>query len=229
MFILKQSNLNLLTVIIVVNMLLLTLLSIDRFIAVRYPFFYSASVSNKHVSCERSIIQSRSILLISIHFSTKTSQVGIGFLIVLIAGSSLAAASVTLGLQDLSYCRTQSLQMVYLTIVLAICSVLTLFFNSAVLRIAKKQLNAIYAHEPSFRGGGRRKVSVVCTNCGYKNETFVNTSLLPVPLLSGGGGPLTATSTATTTTMSNILPLTDAVVLGPLHDLEQGEKFTNLY
>jgi len=34
----------------VVNMLLLTLLSLDRFIAVRYPFFYSASVSNKHVS-----------------------------------------------------------------------------------------------------------------------------------------------------------------------------------
>jgi hypothetical protein len=33
----------------VVNMLLLTLLSLDRFVAVRYPFFYSASVSNKHV------------------------------------------------------------------------------------------------------------------------------------------------------------------------------------
>jgi len=34
----------------VVNMLILSLLSLDRFIAVRYPFFYSATISNKHVS-----------------------------------------------------------------------------------------------------------------------------------------------------------------------------------
>ena len=34
----------------VVNMLLLTLLSLDRFVAVRYPFYYSATISNRHVS-----------------------------------------------------------------------------------------------------------------------------------------------------------------------------------
>lgn len=147
-------------------------------------------------------------------------QVGIGFIIVLVAGTSLAAASVTLGLQD-PICRSQSLQLVYLTIVLAICSVLTLLFNSAVLRIAKKQLNAIYAHEPSFRGAGRRKLSVVCSNCGYRNETFVNT-LGPITGSQGALNMMTA-SGATGVTATSILPLTDAVVLGPL-DLEQGEE-----
>lgn len=159
----------------------------------------------------------------------------IGFIIVLLAGTSLAAASVILGLQD-PICRAQSLQMVYLTIVLAICSILTLFFNSAVLRIAKKQLNAIYAQEPSFKG--RRRVSVVCSNCGYKNETFVNT-LLPLPVqcqvpANGVGGECNgvglehhsdamvamsmscAQSGTTNATATTILPLTDAVVLGPL-------------
>ncbi|OXA38135.1 uncharacterized protein LOC118433349 isoform X2 [Folsomia candida] len=181
----------------VVNMLLLTLLSLDRFVAVRHPFFYSSSVSNKHV--------------------------GIGFIIVLVAGTSLAAASVTLGLQD-PICRSQSLQLVYLTIVLAICSVLTLLFNSAVLRIAKKQLNAIYAHEPSFRGAGRRKLSVVCSNCGYRNETFVNT-LGPITGSQGALNMMTA-SGATGVTATSILPLTDAVVLGPL-DLEQVCEYHN--
>jgi hypothetical protein len=105
------------------------------------------------------------------------------------------------------------MQMVYLTIVLALCSTLSLGFNSAVLRIAKKQLNAIYAHhEPSFRGG-RRKLSVICTNCGYKNETFVNTHILPVPQGSG----VTNTNNGTDT----------IEVLGPLDlhlELEQGES-----
>lgn len=150
-------------------------------------------------------------------------QVLIGFLIVLVAGGSLAAMSISMGLGD-PICQPQSLQLAYLTIVLTICSVLTLFFNSSVLRIAKKQLNAIYAQEPSL-GKGRRRVSVVCTNCGYKNETFVNT-LLPISTTSEPangnlenfpttGTPLIAPSSPPPQ-QTSILPLADAVVLGPL-------------
>lgn len=155
-------------------------------------------------------------------------QVLIGFLIVLLAGGSLAAISITMGLRD-PICRPQSLQLVYLTIVLTICSVITLFFNSSVLRIAKKQLNAIYAQEPSL-SRGRRRVSVVCTNCGYKNETFVNT-LLPISvpstgnsvqthhsqlecLLSNGNGMMPSCNSPP---QPSILPLSDAIVLGSLH------------
>lgn len=87
---------------------------------------------------------------------------------------------------------------------------------------------------------------MVCTNCGYKNETFVNT-LLPLPASSSGGATPTAmitgckesfgngngkedggiltmstgthcsNSNSTTSKPSMIpLPLADAVVLGPL-------------
>ena len=124
---------------------------------------------------------------------------------VLLTGGSLAVASITISLQDVGVCRrSNSLQLVYLTIVLASCSILTLFFNSAVLRIAKKQLNAIYAQEPSFRRS-TRKVSVICSNCGYKNETYVNTLLavgdcgacaninIPAVIIPPNGATATAT------------------------------------
>ncbi|CAG7786090.1 unnamed protein product [Allacma fusca] len=158
----------------VVNMLLLTLLSLDRFVAVRYPFYYSSSISNRHVL--------------------------IGFLLVLMAGSSLAGASVTLGLRD-PICRAQSLQLVYLTIVLTICSILTLLFNSSVLRIAKRQLNAIYAHEPVVNA---RRVSLFCTNCGHKNATFVKT-LVPPPLLESTPA---SSDVPDTSHLGSILPVT---------------------
>jgi hypothetical protein len=172
-----------------------------------------------------------------------------------VAGSSLAGATISLGLND-PICRAQSLQLVYLTIVLAICSFLTLFFNSAVLRIAKKQLNAIYAQEPSIRG--RRRVSVICTNCGYKNETYVNT-LLPVPstVVGNASRPMGVTMPLGVSTenlvcgsghgtcglnhhhhhsplsnpaaQSSILPLADAMVIGPLDlDLNLGGLGRNL-
>lgn len=167
-------------------------------------------------------------------------QVIIGFLLVLLAGSSLAGASVTLGLRD-PICRAQSLQLVYLTIVLTVCSILTLLFNSSVLRIAKKQLNAIYAHQPTVLN--TRRISLFCTNCGHKNATFVS-SLHPVAPPSNDtmsvNASLPDSSTLVGTSGLPILPITlpisvplaDPMVLSPLHlesqyQQNQGSHFFN--
>ena len=110
----------------------------------------------------------------------------------------------------------------YLTIVLTVCSILTLLFNSSVLRIAKKQLNAIYAHQPTVLN--TRRVSLFCTNCGHKNATFVNT-LHPVANPSNDTVSVNASLPESTTlgpTGLPILPLTlplsvpDPMVLSPL-------------
>lgn len=139
-------------------------------------------------------------------------------------GLTLSSVSVAIGLRD-TICRPHKLQLVYLTIVLTLCSILTLLFNTSVLRIAKKQLSAIYAHEPSFRG---RRVSVVCKNCGCKNQTFVKT-LIPlsaVPITSSTAkSPLENPQSPSCT--AKLLPLNDTVVLGQI-DNDHGQLCMNL-